>query len=71
MNRLLALLVAVLLAVDLVTLTAVQKWRNQPPAPDLTPRVAQLEKDVAQAQQDMGELKQEVALLARRGQPAD
>jgi hypothetical protein len=71
MNRLLALLVAVLLAVDLVTLTAVQKWRSQPPAPDLTPRVAQLEKDVAQAQQDIGELKQEVTLLARRGQPND
>jgi hypothetical protein len=71
MNRLLALLVAVLIAGDLVTLTAVQRWRSRPPAPDLTPRVAQLEKDVAQEQQDIGELKQEVALLARRGQPND
>lgn len=71
MNRLLALLVAVLLAVDVVTLTAVQKWRSQPTTPDLTPRVAQLEKDLAQAQQDIGELKQEVALLARRGQPSE
>jgi cell division protein FtsL len=71
MNRLLAFLVAVLLAVDLVTLTAVQKWRGQPPAPDLAPRVAQLEKDVSQAQQDIGELKQEVQLLARRGRPDD
>ncbi len=71
MNRLLAFLVALLLAVDVVTLTAVQKWRSQPPAPDLTPRVTQLEKDLGQAQQDIGELKQEVALLERRGQPND
>jgi hypothetical protein len=71
MNRLLAFLVAVLLAVDLLTLTAVQKWRSQPPAPDLTPRVDQLEKDLAQAQQDIGELKQEMALVIRRGQPSD
>jgi len=71
MNRLLALLVAVLLAVDLVTLTAVEKWRSQPRAPDLTPRVAQLEGEVAQGQQDIGELKQEVALLARRGQASE
>ena len=41
------------------------------PPPDLTPRVAQLEKDLAQAQQDIGELKQEMALVQRRGQPAD
>ncbi len=71
MNRLLALAVAVLLAVDLVTLAAVQRWRGQPPPPDLTPRVDQLEKDLAQAQQDIGELKQEMALVARHGQPAD
>ena len=71
MNRLLAFLVALLLAVDVVTLTAVQKWHSRPPAPDLTPRVAQLETDLSQAQQDIGELKQEVALLQRRGQPSD
>jgi uncharacterized protein YlxW (UPF0749 family) len=71
MNRLLVFMVAVLLAVDLVTLTAVQRWRSQPPAPDLTPRVAQLETDLSQAQQDIGELKQEVILLQRRGQPSD
>jgi hypothetical protein len=67
MNRLLALLVVVLLAVDLVTLSAIQKWHRQPPPPDLTARVAQLEKDEAQSQQDIGELKQEVQLLARHG----
>ena len=71
MNRLLALLVAILLAVDVVTLTAIQRWHSQPPPPDLTARVAQLEKDEAQSQQDIGELKQEVALLARHGQPGD
>lgn len=71
MNRLLVFLVAVLLGADVVTLTAVQKWRSRPAPPDLTPRVDQMEKDLAQAQQDIGELKQEVALLARRGQPAD
>jgi len=71
MNRLLAVMVAVLLAVDVFTLSVMEKWRSQPVAPDLTPRVAQLEKDVAQAQQDVGELKQEVALLQRRGQPND
>jgi hypothetical protein len=71
MNRLLAFLVALLIAVDVITLTAVQKLRTRPPAPDLTPRVEQLEKDVSQAQQDIGELKQEMALLARHGQPAD
>jgi hypothetical protein len=68
MNRLLALLVVVLVAVDVVTLTAIQKWHNQPQPPDLTARVAQLEKDDAQSQQDIGELKQEVLLLARHGQ---
>ena len=68
MNRLLALLVAILVAVDLITLTAIQKWRRQPQPPDLTTRVAQLEKDEAQSQQDIGELKQEVLLLARHGQ---
>jgi len=71
MNRLLAVMVAVLLAVDVFTLSLMQKWRSQPAAPDLTPRVAQLEKDLSQAQQDIGELKQEVALLQRRGQPND
>ena len=39
--------------------------------PDLSPRVAQLETDLGQAQQDIGEMKQELALLTRRGQPAD
>jgi hypothetical protein len=71
MNRLLVSMVAVLLAVDMVTLTAVERWRNQPAAPDLTPRVVQLEKDLSQAQQDIGEMKQEMALLAHRGQPND
>jgi hypothetical protein len=71
MNRLLALLVVVLVAVDLVTLSAIQKWHNQPPPPDLTARVAQLEKDEAQSQQDIGELKQEVLLLARHGAPGE
>jgi len=71
MNRLLGLLVVVLLAADLFTLGVLQKLRSQPAAPDLTPRVLQLEKDLAQAQQDIGELKQEMALLARHGQPAD
>ena len=71
MNRLLALMVALLLAGDVFTLSVLQKWRSQPAAPDLTPRVAQLEKDLSQAQQDIGELKQEMALLQRRGQPSD
>ena len=71
MNRLLALMVALLLAGDIVTLTSVQRWRSQPPPPDLTPRVVQLETDLSQAQQDIGELKQEVALLERHGQPGD
>jgi hypothetical protein len=71
MPRLLALLVALLLAVDVVTLSAVEKWRSQPPPPDLSPRVAELEKEVSQAQQDIGELKQEMALVARHGQPGD
>jgi hypothetical protein len=71
MNRLLALLVAILVAVDLITLSAIQKWRSQPPPPDLSDRVAQLEKEEAQSQQDIGELKQEVLLLARHGQPSD
>jgi hypothetical protein len=71
MNRLLALLVTILIAADILTLTAVQKWRTQPPPPDLTPRVAQLEKDLSQAQQDIGELKQEMALVLRHGQPND
>ena len=68
MNRLLALIVAMLLAVDVYTLGVLQKWRSQAAAPDLTPRVAQLEKDLAQAQQDIGELKQEMAIVARHGQ---
>jgi hypothetical protein len=71
MNRLLALLVTILIAADILTLTAVQQWRTQPPPPDLTPRVAQLEKDLSQAQQDIGELKQEMALVLRHGQPND
>jgi hypothetical protein len=71
MNRLLALLVIVLMGVDLVTLTAVQKWHHQPAPPDLSARVAQLETDLAQAQQDIGELKQEMAIVQRHGQPAD
>jgi hypothetical protein len=71
MNRLLLLLVVLLFAVDAITLDVVEKWGSRPQPPDLTPRVAQLEKDVAQSQQDIGELKQEVALLARHGQPSD
>ena len=71
MNRLLALMVIVLMAVDLITLTAVEKLSHRPAPPDLTPRVAQLETDLGQAQQDIGEMKQELALLSRRGQPAD
>jgi hypothetical protein len=68
MNRLLAFLVVVLLAVDAITLTAVEKWRSRPIPPDLTPRVAQLEADLSQAQQDIGELKQEMAIVQRHGQ---
>jgi hypothetical protein len=64
-------MVVMLMAVDLVTLGAVEKLSRRPTAPDLTPRVTQLEADVAQAQQDVGEMKQELALLARRGQPTD
>jgi len=71
MNRLIPLIVAVLVAVDIFTLGVLQKWRSQPPPPDLTPRVAQLEKDLSQAQQDIGELKQEMALVQRHGQPGD
>jgi hypothetical protein len=71
MNRLLALMVVVLMAVDLITLTAVEKLSHRPSPPDLTPRVAQLETDLSQAQQDIGEMKQELALMARRGQAAD
>ncbi len=71
MNRLLPLIVAILAAVDVVTLAAVEKLRSRPVPPDLTPRVAQLETDLSQAQQDIGDLKQEVALLQHRGQAAD
>jgi hypothetical protein len=71
MNRLLALMVIVLMAVDVVTLTAVEKLSYRPAPPDLTPRVEQLEKDLSQAQRDIGEMKQEMALMARRGQPGD
>jgi hypothetical protein len=71
MNRLLALLVAILFAADLFTLAVVEKLRSQPSVLDLTPRVAQLEKDLSQTQQDIGELKQEMALLSRRGQPTE
>ncbi len=67
MNRLLAFLVAVLLAADILTMSVVEKWRSQPPPPDLTPRVAQLEHDLGQAQQDIGELKQEMAIVQRHG----
>ena len=68
MNRLLAVIVAMLVLADIVTLSAVQRWRSQPAPPDLTPRVAQLEKDLSQAQQDIGELKQEIAIVQRHGQ---
>ena len=71
MNRLLTLMVIVLMAVDLVTLTAVERISRRPVPPDLTPRVTQLETDLAQAQQDIGEMKQELAIMARRGQAAD
>ena len=71
MNRLLLFMVVLLMAVDVVTLAAVQRMRSQPTAPDLTPRVEQLEHDLSQAQQDIGELKQEMALVARHGQPTD
>jgi len=68
MNRLLTLMVIVLMAVDVVTLTAVEKLSHRPPPPDLTPRVAQLEKDLSQAQQDIGDMKQQMAIMARHGQ---
>lgn len=68
MNRLLAVIVAMLVLADIVTLSAVERWRSQPAPPDLTPRVAQLEKDLSQAQQDIGELKQEIAIVQRHGQ---
>lgn len=71
MNRFLALLVVVLLAADALTLGEIQQLRARTAPPDLTPRVAQLEKDVAQDQQDIGEMKQELAIIARRGQPSD
>jgi hypothetical protein len=71
MNRLIPLIVALLVVADGFTLSVLQKWRTQPRPPDLTPRVAQLEKDLSQAQQDIGELKQEMALVQHRGQPAD
>jgi len=71
MNRLLAMTVAVLLAVDIYTLAVMQKWRSAPAGPDLTPRVAQLEKDLGQAQQDIGELKQEMQIVTRHGQMGD
>jgi hypothetical protein len=71
MNRLLPFMVAVLAALDLVTLAAVEKLKARPTPPDLTPRVAQLETDLSQAQSDIGELKQEVLLLQHRGQGGD
>jgi hypothetical protein len=71
MNRLLTLMVIMLMAVDVITLFAVEKLSHRPGPPDLSPRVAQLETDLGQAQQDIGEMKQELALLTRRGQPAD
>jgi hypothetical protein len=71
MNRLLPIIVGLLVVTDIFTLSLLQDWRSRPAAPDLTPRVVQLEKDLAQAQQDIGELKQQILLLNRRGQPAD
>jgi hypothetical protein len=71
MNRLLPLIVAMLVLVDVFTLGILENWRSRPVPPDLTPRVAQLETDLSQAQQDIGELKQEVLLLQHRGQPND
>jgi cell division protein FtsL len=71
MNRLLSLIVAVLVVADVFTLSALQRLRSQPAPPDLTARVTQLEKDLSQAQQEIGELKQEMALVQRRGQPAE
>ena len=71
MNRLLPLVVALLVVTDVFTLGVLEKWRSRPVAPDLTPRVNQLETDLAQAQQDIGELKQEMALIQHRGQPSD
>jgi len=71
MNRVLALIVAMLVAVDIYTLGVMEAWRRRPAPPDLTPRVAQLEKDLAQAQSDIGEMKQELLLVERRGQGAD
>jgi hypothetical protein len=71
MNRLLAPIVAALVIGDVFTLRAIEKMRSQPPPPDLTPRVVQLETDLSQAQQDIGEMKQELALLQRHGQPGD
>jgi hypothetical protein len=71
MNRLLAFMVIVLMAVDVITLSAVEKLSRRPQPPDLTARVDQLDKDLSQAQQDIGEMKQEMALMAHRGQAAD
>jgi hypothetical protein len=71
MNRALPLIVAMLVAVDIYTLSVMQAWRSRPQPPDLTPRVAQLEKDLSQAQADIGDLKQQMLLVERRGQPPD
>ena len=71
MNRLLPMIVALLVAMDLFTLDALEKLRNRPAPPDLTPRVQQLETDLVQAQQDIGELKQEMLIIQRHGQAAD
>ena len=67
MSRLLLLAVLLLAAADSYTLSLLQQLRARPAAPDLTPRVAQLEKDLSQAQQDIGELKQEMAIVQRHG----
>ena len=71
MTRVLPVIVALLVLADFFTLGSLQKLRTQPPPPDLTPRVDQLEKDISQAQQDIGELKQQILLLQHRGQSSD
>jgi len=71
MTRVLPVIVALLVLADIFTLGSLQKLRTQPPPPDLTPRVDQLEKDISQAQQDIGELKQQILLLQHRGQSSD
>lgn len=67
MNRLLPPIVFLLVIADVLILGTLEKMHSQPPPPDLTPRVAQLEKDLSQAQQDIGELKQEMQIVQRHG----